>query len=200
MMKRWKQLSTYIKTYIKGPILSYDSAYASVCTQQSGSPSGERFYLAPSFSPLQVPQLLMSYHVGVAFPPQSWKRKMTLLFLLSRNVLLEEPILHFHDYGTNRTKEGTAEVRPGQWTEGAEGESKHKACTRPGCSHSSEQKMRASSIQVLMYRRGNNQSIQVEPGKPGAEVSKKKTISQRKNLPIECAQGDQPLRCPNRVV
>ena len=28
----------------------------------------------------------------------------------------------------------------------------------------------------------------------------KKTISQRKNLPIECAQGDQPLRCPNRVV
>ena len=36
-------------------------------------------------------------------------------------------------------------------------------------------------------------------GKPGAEVSKKKTISQRKNLPIECAQGDQPLRCPNRV-
>ena len=42
--------------------------------------------------------------------------------------------------------------------------------------------------------------IQVEPGKPGAEVSKKKNISQRKNLPIECAQGDQPLRCPNRVV
>ena len=41
--------------------------------------------------------------------------------------------------------------------------------------------------------------IQVEPGRPGAEVSKKNTISQRKNLPIECAQGDQPLRCPNRV-
>ena len=40
--------------------------------------------------------------------------------------------------------------------------------------------------------------FQVEPGKPGAEVSKKKTISQRKNLPIECAQGDQRLRCPNR--
>ena len=39
--------------------------------------------------------------------------------------------------------------------------------------------------------------IQVEPGKPGAEVSKKKTISQRKNLPIECAQGDRPARCPN---
>ena len=47
--------------------------------------------------------------------------------------------------------------------------------------------------------RPNIYSIQVEPGKPGAEVSKKKTISQRKNLPIECAQGDQPLRCPNRV-
>ena len=37
-------------------------------------------------------------------------------------------------------------------------------------------------------------AIQVEPGKPGAEVSKKKTISQRKNLPIEFAQGDQPRR------
>ena len=31
-------------------------------------------------------------------------------------------------------------------------------------------------------------------------LSGKKTISQRKYLPIECAQGDQPLRCPNRVV
>ena len=35
------------------------------------------------------------------------------------------------------------------------------------------------------------------PDKPGAEVSKKKTISQRKNLPIECAEGDRPARCPN---
>ena len=25
----------------------------------------------------------------------------------------------------------------------------------------------------------------------------RKTISQRKNLPIECAQGDRPARCPN---
>ncbi len=33
----------------------------------------------------------------------------------------------------------------------------------------------------------------------GADVSMKKTISQRRKLPIECAQGDQPLRCPNRV-
>ena len=41
-------------------------------------------------------------------------------------------------------------------------------------------------------------NIQVELGKPGAEVSKKKTISQRKKLPIERAQGDQRLRCPNR--
>lgn len=31
--------------------------------------------------------------------------------------------------------------------------------------------------------------VQVEPGKPGAGVSK--------NLPRECAQGDQPARCPN---
>ena len=45
-------------------------------------------------------------------------------------------------------------------------------------------------------------SLQVEPGKPGAEVSKKKNNKSKKefaNLPIECAQGDQPLRCPNRV-
>ena len=26
----------------------------------------------------------------------------------------------------------------------------------------------------------------------------KETISQRKNLPIECVQGNQPVRCPNR--
>ena len=50
------------------------------------------------------------------------------------------------------------------------------------------------------FARNQQDILQVEPGKPGAEVSKKKTISQRKNLPIECAQGDQPLRCPNRVV
>ena len=25
------------------------------------------------------------------------------------------------------------------------------------------------------------------------------TLRQRKNFPIECAQGDQSLRCPNRV-
>ena len=33
----------------------------------------------------------------------------------------------------------------------------------------------------------------------GGSFQKKTPISQRKNLPIECAQGDQPLRCPNRV-
>ena len=41
--------------------------------------------------------------------------------------------------------------------------------------------------------------IQVEPGKPGAEVSKgKNIIRQRKNVPIECAHGAQPIPCPNR--
>ena len=40
--------------------------------------------------------------------------------------------------------------------------------------------------------------VQVEPGKPWAKVSQtKKSISQRKNLPIECVQGDQPVGCPN---
>ena len=29
---------------------------------------------------------------------------------------------------------------------------------------------------------------------------KGKTLNQRKNLPIECAQGDQPVLCPNRGV
>ena len=42
-----------------------------------------------------------------------------------------------------------------------------------------------------------NIMLQVEPGEPGAEVSKGKKISQRKNLPVECAQGDQPVRSPN---
>ena len=35
-------------------------------------------------------------------------------------------------------------------------------------------------------------NIQVEPGKPGRKFQKEKTIRQRKNLPIECVQGDQP--------
>ena len=35
------------------------------------------------------------------------------------------------------------------------------------------------------------------PGEPGAEVfRRKRTIKQRKKLPIECAQGDEPVRCP----
>ena len=33
----------------------------------------------------------------------------------------------------------------------------------------------------------------------GRKFQRKKPISQRQNLPIECAQGDQPLRCPNQV-
>ena len=40
------------------------------------------------------------------------------------------------------------------------------------------------------------QLIQVVRGRAGAQVSEGKIINQRKNLPIECAQGDQP---PNRV-
>ena len=35
-------------------------------------------------------------------------------------------------------------------------------------------------------------------GQAGGGSFKKKHISQRNNLPIECAQGDQPRRCPNR--
>ena len=31
----------------------------------------------------------------------------------------------------------------------------------------------------------------------GRKFQRKNTISQRKNLPIECAQGDRPARCPN---
>ena len=50
-------------------------------------------------------------------------------------------------------------------------------------------------LDVLPHQQWNNKSIPV----PGAEVSKgKNTISHRKNLPIECAQG-QLARCPNQI-
>ena len=39
--------------------------------------------------------------------------------------------------------------------------------------------------------------LPVVPGQAGGGSFKEKTISQRKNLPIECAQGDRPARCPN---
>ena len=42
-----------------------------------------------------------------------------------------------------------------------------------------------------------NNNLPVVPGQAGGGSFKKKTISQRKNLPIECAQGDRPARCPN---
>ena len=68
----------------------------------------------------------------------------------------------------------------------------------PACFSKMSQIIDYFQAQTLIHAHNYN-CVQVEPGKPGAEVSKKKTISQRKNLPIECAQGDQPLRCPNRV-
>ena len=46
-------------------------------------------------------------------------------------------------------------------------------------------------------------TIPVVPGRAGGGSFRwkntKKPISQRKNLPMECAQGHQPVRCPNRV-
>ena len=33
----------------------------------------------------------------------------------------------------------------------------------------------------------------------GGSFKRQKKIRQRKNLPTECAQGDQPVQCPNRV-
>ncbi len=42
--------------------------------------------------------------------------------------------------------------------------------------------------------------IQVVPGWAGGRSFRRtRTMKQRKNLPIECAQGDEPVRCPNRV-
>ena len=42
--------------------------------------------------------------------------------------------------------------------------------------------------------------IPVVPGQAGGgSFKEKKPISQRKNLPIECAQGDRPARCPNHL-
>ncbi len=44
--------------------------------------------------------------------------------------------------------------------------------------------------------------IQVVPGRAGGgSFKRKRTIYQRKNLPIiECAQGDRPARCPNHFL
>ena len=42
--------------------------------------------------------------------------------------------------------------------------------------------------------------VQVVPGRAGGRSFKReknRTINQRKNLPIECAQGDRPAPCPN---
>ena len=41
--------------------------------------------------------------------------------------------------------------------------------------------------------------IQVyKAGQAGKVQGPKTTINQGKKLPMECAQGDQPVRCPNR--
>ena len=68
---------------------------------------------------------------------------------------------------------------------------------RPGSSKKGDSFRRNVGLVIkgigLYFSSTHSIDLQVEPGKPGAEVSKKKAISQRKNLPIECAQGDQPL-------
>ena len=53
-----------------------------------------------------------------------------------------------------------------------------------------------------MHRRANIFTIyyiytQVVPGRAGRKFQKKKELYSKKNLPIECAQGEQPARCPN---
>ena len=49
----------------------------------------------------------------------------------------------------------------------------------------------------LQYQYKN---IPVVPGRAGVGSFRgENPISQRKNLPRECAQGHQPVRCPNRV-
>ena len=41
--------------------------------------------------------------------------------------------------------------------------------------------------------------VQVVPRRGrGGSFRREKTVNERKNLPIECARGDQPARCPNR--
>ena len=53
---------------------------------------------------------------------------------------------------------------------------------------------------TFFFIRHDSSFIQIVPGRAGGGSFRgKKTINQRKNLPIECAQGDQPVRCPNRV-
>ena len=50
-------------------------------------------------------------------------------------------------------------------------------------------------VDVLIVNVGKYTSRAGQAG--GGSFKEKKTISQRKNLPIECAQGDRPARCPN---
>ena len=53
---------------------------------------------------------------------------------------------------------------------------------------------------TFYFIRHDSSFIQIVPGRAGGGSFRgKKTINQRKNLPIECAQGDQPVRCPNRA-
>ena len=44
-----------------------------------------------------------------------------------------------------------------------------------------------------------NECIQVVPGRAGGRSFREKKLNQRKNLPIECGQGDEAVRCPNRI-
>ena len=51
---------------------------------------------------------------------------------------------------------------------------------------------------LIEFRLVKNIDIPVVPGQAGGgSFQKEKNYIERKNLPIECAQGDRPAQCPN---
>ena len=68
---------------------------------------------------------------------------------------------------------------------------------RPGTQHSGDPK---GGIVCHLYMFVHCMVYSTISSRPGAEVSGgRKPISQRKNLPIECVLGHQPVRCSNRT-
>ena len=58
-------------------------------------------------------------------------------------------------------------------------------------------KIATTPVKSVGSKSENTIIIPVVPGQAGGGSFKEKTISQRKNLPVERAKGDRPARCPN---
>ena len=62
------------------------------------------------------------------------------------------------------------------------------------CGEGTKNKLLNQKLRFCIHINLNTSSARTSRGR---KFQKEKTISQRKNLPIECAQGDRPARCPN---